>query len=214
MLSGLWACWQGLRHLNHRGYIYVWANLAWVALSLPLVTAPAAWAGLIRMSHTAYREPTADIRDFWEGFKENFGRGALLALLNAVVIGINVTNLIGYSGQVSVGVSALRVVWLLTLLVWFTLQFYAWVLYYEMKQPTLLRAFRNAAVMLYLNPLFTLGMWVGIAIILAVSTVLTVFWLLLTGSALAAVANSVVLNRLEAGGFVQLPKRDFSELSE
>lgn len=200
MADGLRAWWRGLRHLNQRGYIYIWANVLWALLSLPLVTAPAAWAGLVRMSYRAHTRPTADVNDFWEGFKENLGRGAALALLNAVIILVNVTNISAYRSQSGLLVDVLRLVWVLALLIWFTVQFYLWPLFYEMKQPSLRGALRNAAVMFLLNPFFTLGLWLGIAAVLLLSTVLVAPWLLLTGGALAAIATSAVFDRLEAAG--------------
>jgi uncharacterized membrane protein YesL len=204
-MDGLRAWWRGLRHLEHQGYIYIWANLLWVALSLPVVTAPAAWAGLIRMSHTAYTQPTANINDFWEGFRENFWRGLVLALINIVVIAVNLINLAFYRNENYVVLVLLRGVWGLALLVWFTLQFYMWPLFYEMETPSLQGALRNAAIMLLLNPGFTVSLWVGIVLILVVSIILIPLALLLTGGALAAVANSAVFDRLEKAGLRARP---------
>ncbi|HEX2622417.1 MAG TPA: hypothetical protein VHL11_19795, partial [Phototrophicaceae bacterium] len=90
---------QAIRHLNHRGYIYIWANLAAIVCSLPLVTAPAAWAGLVRLSTESYLSPTADLHDFWQGFRENLRRSLILSLLNLVIIGINGSNLVTYRDQ-------------------------------------------------------------------------------------------------------------------
>jgi uncharacterized membrane protein YesL len=201
MFSGLKAFWRGILHLNHRGYVYVWANVLWVFLSLFIITAPAAWAGLMKMSHHAYYHPSTDIHDFWDGFKENFKRGLVLTLLNFIIIGINIWNLAAYRESVGVGVIALRLVWLSVLWVWFTVQLYMWALFYEMETPTLWGAMRNALVMLVLNPFFTLGLWLGLILLLIFSTVLPVSWLLLTGGALAAIANSAVRDRLQNAGY-------------
>ncbi len=198
MITGLLTCWRGLRHLNHRGYIYIWGNLFWFLLSLPIVTAPAAWAGLIKMSHTAYTERHADLNDFWDGFKENLRRGLAMAVLNIIIIGINISNLVAYQNQPGFLFLALRWMWIAALLIWITLQFYMWPLFYQMKEPTLRGAARNALVMMFLNPGFTLGLWIGIALIIIFSTVLVGAWLLLTGSLLAATATGAVFDRLAA----------------
>jgi len=200
MIAGLGAWWRGLRHLEHRGYIYIWANVLWVLLSLPILTAPAAWAGLIRLSHAAHTGPTADIRDFWDGFRENLKRGAVLAVLNLAVVVVNVTNLLAYREQTGLVAASLRIAWMLILALWFGVQFYMWPLFYEMREPSVRGAMRNAAVMILLNPGFTMGLWLGVALILVASTVLVAAWLLLTGGALAAIATSAVLDRLEAAG--------------
>jgi uncharacterized membrane protein YesL len=201
VIAGFRACWAGLRHLNHQGYVYIWANLAWMALSLPLVTAPAAWAGLVRLNYHAQRSPGAEFEHFWLGFREHLRHGIVLALINAVVIGINVTNLLAYRDAVGLQADSIRFVWILALVVWGAMQLYAFPLYYAMEQPSLPGAFRNAAVMIALNPLFTLEVLIVAALLIVVSTILPAAWLLLTGSVLAAVATSAVRNRLHAAGF-------------
>lgn len=201
MLAGFLAWWRGLRHLERRGYIYIWGNLWWFVLSLPIVTAPAAWAGLMHLGYVAHRNPGVNLDAFWAGFRMNLRRGFVLTLLNAVVIGVNLVNLWGAQAQDGLAYDVLRGVWLLALALWFTIQLYLWPLFYAMEQPTLWGALRNAAVMILLNPLFTLGLWLGIALILAFSLVFFIAWALITGGALAAVANSAVLDRLSAAGY-------------
>lgn len=203
MIAGLQAVWRGLRHLNQRGYVYIWANVLWALLTLPLVTAPAAWAGLVKVSHAAYTQPTADIGLFWQGFRQNLRRGLVLFVLNVVVIVLNVTNLSAYAGQTGLVVDFARAVWLLTLAVWFAVQLYLWPLLYEMKHPALLGAMRNALVMIYLNPLFTLAVLLCAALIAVLSTVFMAAWILIGGSALAVIATSAVFDRLEAAGIRQ-----------
>jgi hypothetical protein len=200
MITGLRVCWQGLRHLNQRGYIYIWANFLGFVLALPLITAPAAWAGLVKMSRLAYLTPSADLNDFWEGFRENLKRGAVVAVLNLVIFGINIGNLLSYRFQPGLPALGLQTLWVITLLVWVALQCYMWPLLYELKQPSLAGALRNAAVMLWLNPLFTLGLMLGIGLIALLGTLLTVSWLLITASAIAAISTGAVLDRLAAAG--------------
>jgi len=205
MIAGLGVCWRGLRHLNQRGYIYIWANVLWVLLSLPILTAPAAWAGLNKMSHQAYTQTSADLTDFWDGFRENLKRGFVMAVLNIVIIGVNLSNLTAYQNQSGLIFLALRWIWILLLLFWVTLQFYMWPLFYEMKEPTLRGALRNALVMMMLNPGFTLGLWIGTGLIIVFSTVLVAAWLLLTGGALASIATGAVLDRLASKGLRPAP---------
>lgn len=203
MLDSFRAFRRAFTHLNHRGYIYIWANVLWFALSLPIITAPAAWAGLVRMSHRAHIGPTADIHDFLEGFKENLGRGFVLTLLNAFIILLNISNLTAYRQESGLLFDVLRFVWILILFIWFSIQFYLWPLFYEMKQPSLWGAFRNASVMFLLNPFFTIGVWIVILLVLVFSILLVAPWILLTGGVIAAFATTAVLNRLEVAGIRQ-----------
>lgn len=192
--------WRALRHLNHRGYIYIWGNLWCVLLSLPLITAPAAWAGLVKMTRRAYATPAADLNDFWAGFRENLRRGAVVGVLNVAIVGINLVNLFAYSGQRGLVSDLMRVVWVLALVVWFSIQLYMWPIFYEMKDPALLGAMRNAAVMIYLNPIFTLLLWIVALPIMALSTYVIALWILLTVSLLAIVAVGAVFDRLQHAG--------------
>jgi uncharacterized membrane protein YesL len=199
-MEGLRVLWRGLRHLNHRGYIYIWANVLWFVLSLPIITAPAAWAGLVRMTHTAHTKPSASLSDFWDGFRENLWRGVVLGVLNALIIGINIVNIAAYRGAAGMMYDLMRLVWVLALFVWLTIQLYLWPLFYEMKQPNMVGAMRNAGLMFLLNPFFSMGLWLGIVVVVLISTVLMIPWMLFTVSVIAVFVTGAVLNRLEAAG--------------
>jgi uncharacterized membrane protein YesL len=201
VIEALRVWWGALRHVFVRGYIYVWGTLCWAGLSLPIITAPAAWAGLVRMSHLAQTARSADLTDFWQGFKENLPRTIVLALVNVVIVVVNISNLWNYRFDTDTTVGLMRIVWILVLIIWFSIQLYLWPIFYEMEKPTVTGALRNAALMVLLNPLFTLGLWPGIIILGAISTFLGAPWLLLTGGVFASLAVSAVLNRLKAAGF-------------
>jgi hypothetical protein len=202
MIDGLRAVWRGLRHLNQAGYIYVWCSVAWALLSLPIVTAPAAWAGLIRLSWTAQRQPTAGWDDFWAGFRAHLLRGAILAVCNLAFWLVWLSNWAAYGAQPGVEWSLLRGLWLLTGASVILIQVYGGVLYHAMTRPTVIGAFRNGAVMLVRNPLFSLGVLIGFAAIIALSTLLPLAWLLITGGALAAVSVRAVIDRLQRAGIL------------
>ncbi|MBC7871251.1 MAG: DUF624 domain-containing protein [Chitinophagaceae bacterium] len=201
MIAGLKAWWHGLRHLEHQGYLYVWANFCALLVSIPIITAPAAWAGLMKMSHTAHRSRFVTLNDFWSGFRENLPRGFVMFGLNVVIVGLNLINLWSFSLQSGLITNVLRTVWITVLLFWFTVQLYVWPIFYQMEQPTLWKALKNAALMIVLNPWFTLGLWIGILPLLIVSVLLPPIFLLLTLAALSVVANSAVNDRLQAAGF-------------
>lgn len=191
---------QAYAHLNHRGYLYVWANVLWFLLSLPIITAPAAWAGLVNVSRQAYLHPTASLDDFWTGFRTNLRRGLLLGVLNVIVLLINYFNLSLYTNIQDPTILLIRAAWWLVLVLWFVPQFYLWPLLYELKEPSLRGAFRNALVMTVFNPLYTLVLMALVVVLVVVSTVLFPAWVLLTGSALVTLATGAVLERLAHAG--------------
>src|SRR5690606_40367795 len=62
-----------------------WANLAFVALSLPLITLPAAYSALQRVGHLAHTDPSeANLSAFWETFRANLIRALPWGLANAL----------------------------------------------------------------------------------------------------------------------------------
>jgi uncharacterized membrane protein YesL len=198
VFNGLRAAGRGLRNFQLNGYPYIWGNLACVALSLPLVTAPAALSALFRVGYLAHTDPSeADLSAFWEAFRANLLRALPWGIFNVLFVLVNVNNLLAYSGINTPAVMALRVAWMIAAVVWVGLLLYTWPLYYEMAQPTVGGAMRNALVMVIHNPLFTLVIGLVVLVLAVVSTILVASWLLLTWGAIAAIGNAAVLDRLE-----------------
>lgn len=198
MWDGLRAVWRGLRNFRDLGYAYVWTNLAFVMLSLPLITAPAAYSALMRVGHLAYSDPSeADLAAFWESFRANFRRSLVWGLANVLFAVVNFNNLIAYSSINTPPVLVLEAIWFIATLIWLGMLLYTWPIYYEMREPTIIGAMRNALVMVLQNPLYTITLLIVIAALMVVSTLLIACWLLLTWSAVAAVANAAVHDRLE-----------------
>lgn len=193
--------WETVKHFNLRGYLYIWANLAFVAVSLPLLTMPVAWAGLVRLSQLAQLRPRVDLDDFWQACREQFWNGLGIGLVSALLLLINLSNLYSYQHETGILIWLLRGLWLGTLFIWFSLQIYIWPLYYEMEKPNLFIAFRNAFIMIICNPLFTIGIWLIIAVVAFLSSILPAAWLLLTVSFFACLSASATLNRLRAVGY-------------
>ncbi len=195
MTNGFRVLWRALRHINLRGYLYIWANLAAVVCMLPLVTAPAAWAGLVCLSYQAHTQRSTGLDAYWQGFRENLGRGALLFAANVLILGVNFSNLASYPA-VDALTLGLRVLWLAAIVLWLMIQLYLWPIFYHMQTPTLWGALRNAVLMLWLNPAFSLVIALGVTLVVVLSSVLVAAWLLLTFSTLAVIATGAALDRL------------------
>lgn len=197
--------WQTARHVNQRGYIYVWANMLWALMSLPIITAPAAWAGLVHLSHVAQTQQQVSMSDFWDGFRASFWRGLVVGFVTLIVLAVNLTNLVVYAPGEGVGAFTLRVVWISAVIVWLSILLYLWPLLEEMETPTLLGGLRNAALMLLRHPFFTLGLWPGIVLLAVVSTIFFPAWMLLTGGFIAALSTTATRDRLRAAGYLREP---------
>lgn len=197
MWDGLRAVWRGLGNFRNLGYTYIWANLAFVVLSLPLVTLPAAYSALQRVGHLAYTDPSeADLAAFWQTFRANLGRALPWGVANVLFAVINFNNLIAYASVGTPLTIALEVLWFAAALIWLGMLLYTWPIYYEMEFPTVWGATRNALVMVLRNPFYTLALLLVIAVLAVISTVLVAAWLLLTFGAIAAIANAAVQDRL------------------
>lgn len=158
MMDGLRAVGRGLRSVQTAGYAYIWANLAFIVVSLPLVTAPAAWSALVRVAYQAQTHPAeADLALFWETFRANLLRALPWGLLNALFAVINFGNLVFYATVPGIGAALLRGVWILAGLIWLGALLYTWPLFfYEMVESSVSGAVRNALLMVLRNPGYTL----------------------------------------------------------
>lgn len=198
---------RGLGNVRDFGYTYVWTNLAFVALCLPVITAPAAYSALVRVSYLAYTDPSeADLAAFWQTFRANFRRSLFWGSANLAFALINFNNLIAYASIDTPVVMVLEVIWFIATLIWLGMLLYTWPIYYEMSEPTVMGAVRNALVMVLRNPVYTTTLLIMIIVLAAISTVLIACWLLLTWGAITAIANAAVIDRLEcyrSGGAVR-----------
>jgi uncharacterized membrane protein YesL len=197
MFDGLRAVLRGLNSVRWNGYAYIWANLAFLALCLPIVTLPAAFSALFKVAHTSQTDPSeADLMLFWETFKENFWRATLWGVVNVLIGAINISNLLVYQDAEGTGFIFLRVAWLMATFLWLGSLIYTWGIFFEMEEPSMWGAVRNALLMTITNPIFTLTVLACLTLLAVLSTVLAAMWVVLTFGVIAAVANAAVLDRL------------------
>ena len=209
MIAGFKVVWRAVKRLNHQSHLYVWGNVLWLLLSLPIVTSTAAWMALVRLGYTIPRQPGVTMDEFWQTFRQLWLKGIPLALFNVVFVFVNVSNLLAYWNDPSLLAVMLRVSWVIVMLLWFALQLYAYPLYFALDNPAFIPAFRNAAVMLLQNPGFTLVIVITAVLVALLGTILPPVLVLLAGGAIAVLANAAVQDRLwEAGIQARPPEPD------
>ncbi len=196
MLAALRVVGRGIVQFERYAALYVLANLLTVAVCLPIFTIPAAFAGLSHLSYTAQTTGTTTIGEFWTGFRAAFRRSLIVGLFNVVILGILAANFWTYREQTDLMTGVLRIIWMIILIGWLMLQMYLWPLLDRMDPSTLAGGFRNAAVMVLINPFFSLTLLVIVWIVVVISSLLAVPWLLLTLSLIACIVNCAVLDRL------------------
>jgi len=197
MGAALRAIFQALNDVRQNGYAYIWANVAFCALCLPVVTAPAAYSALCHVVRAArVNSSEADLSLFWEVFRANLWRAMPWGLAHLVFIVVNLSNLSAYAGRPEPIWVGMRVIWWAATLVWWGVFQYTWFLYEEMEHPSLWGATRNALVMVLLNPFFTLTIFAAQMIIFVLSIVMPPTFVLLTFGITVAISSAAVQNRM------------------
>lgn len=200
--------WRACRHLQHRGYVYIWANLCFVITALPIVTAPAGFAGLVKLSRALQRGERADLNTFWSGVRENLGRGSLLGALTLLILIINGSNFITYD-LVSIMDVSLRIIWIAAIALWMALMFYFWPVYYAMEAPRTVGVLRNALLIILRHPASTLIHGIGLIFLGMLSLILPFLALLLTSSFAAILSTGAVSDCLAKAGHAPRAASDF-----
>jgi uncharacterized membrane protein YesL len=84
---------DGLFDFLDKAVSFIMANLLWVLLSIPLVTLPAATAGLFAtMSLWARGEPTEVFQDFFSGVRQHWRKASIIVVLDLLLGGLVILN--------------------------------------------------------------------------------------------------------------------------
>ncbi len=177
---------------DHIGLLIL-ANLLWILLSLPLVTAPAATAGLFHLTAKIARREDASLRDLLIGFRLFFKPALMIGLVDAVIAVILWVNVDFYShlgGRASIPGMLFA-----GLIIWATA---FWVLIHAHLFPLLISGqkgvrslFRKSALLTLHNPAFTIGITVQNISVTVISA--------MTGVGLFALAGALTAVLLTAG---------------
>ncbi len=169
------------------------ANVLWVLVSLPVVTAPAAAAGLYFMTNQLAHDRPVSWRTFFEGFRKYFKISWVWAFLNLVILAILISNLVFYDRFEGTVYFWIRALFFALLLFWLLVQNFTFPMLIEQTEPHLMVAMRNSLGLFLANPKYAFGVS---ALILILSLATTRFiwpaWLLVTGGVNAYLANRTV----------------------
>ncbi len=196
MGAGLRAVWRGVLIFERFGWVFIVANLFAMLLSLPILTAPLAFAGLAHMAYAAHSAPTVHPDDFWRGVRRYRWQGLLLGALNFVFWALLYVNFATFSRQTGTFFWLLRGVWFMAALLWLLMLLYVFPILEEMERPHLGLALYNAALMAIKNPFFSAAVLFGVLLITLGSALTVVPFLLFTLSMLASIGSAAVLDRL------------------
>jgi uncharacterized membrane protein YesL len=155
---------------RHLGMLVV-ANILWLLLSLPIVTWPAATAGLFHLVRRVVQEELetspgdAKLGDFWNGFRRYWLRSSVLSVIDLAGIGLIAVALAFYGGSTQ---EPLR--WLvgpigLVALTWVTAQLYVFPLLLQRPESRPWEILREALLMALGYPLSSLSLLVTVLVL-------------------------------------------------
>jgi uncharacterized membrane protein YesL len=180
--------WNSYDHIG----LLVLANLLWLALCLPVITAPAATAGLFHLARRIANHEPASIRDFFEGFREHFFpalRVGALVLAVAVILWVNVDFYSHLGGRATVPgmLLAAVMIWIGVFAVLIHAHLFPLIVHGERGTRA---ALRKAALLTLDNPGFTIGITVQALSVSALCVITCAGLVLALGSLLAVLLTT------------------------
>lgn len=162
---------------RHLGMLVV-ANILWLLLSLPILTWPAATAGLFNLVRRVVQEELdasphdANLGDFWNGFRQYWLRSSVLSAIDLAGVGVIAVALIFYGSRTQ---EPLR--WLvgpigLVGLAWLTAQLYVYPLLLQRPGSRPWQIMREALYVALGYPLSSLSLLVTVLVLLIAAVAL------------------------------------------
>ena len=172
------------------------------ALLLPLAT-----VGMFCVTNRSAHGKAVHVSDLFDGVKRFWWRSWIWFLVNAVILALVGYSLYWYTGLVG-GYAKFLVggFWLGVGLIWALMQIYFWPLMIEQAKPTILRAWRNAFVLVIREPLFVLVLLVCFIAITIISVIFAVAFMIAYMAIMSLVANNATLALLAKSGVIELPR--------
>jgi hypothetical protein len=192
--SGLLTAWDGL-------WIVWMTEIFWFLLCLPIITIPAAFAGMYYTMDQLANGESVDWHTFFEGIKLNFWPGVRWVVINALVIFILYFYFF-YLGQTGLNsdqtlLQTLSGIPLGLIVIWTALNAFTFPLMLHQEKPAYSTALRNSLGFYLKWPGYTLAFLLINGIVIGLSVWLVVPWFILTVSFTALMASVLVINKIE-----------------
>lgn len=173
-------------------------SILWLIANVLVVTGPPATMTLFYYSSRAAHGELTDFGDLWHRFKRSFGVGWRWGIINLLVMAALIGD-IALTGQLSWSQSTIRYaqgLYVALILVWTQVQLYALAFLQVQEEPRVRTAWRNGAVLLGRNILFSIVTGIPTLLILLAGIplfMLTAFFgpVLVAGIATHAVIDKV-----------------------
>ena len=173
-------------------------NIIWFLLTLPIVTAFPAAAGLYYATNQLAHQKGAGWKTFFDGFRIHFWLSWRWGLLNVIIILVAVSN-IQFYGQLKAEWSVwLRGVIIGLSILWGIITLYTFPFLLEQEKQRLSTALRNSMVLLATRPAPVLSVAFLSLMLAVLSTVIALpAWFFFTASLSVYLANKVVIDSVK-----------------
>lgn len=173
------------------------ANVLWLLLTLLVIPAPPAVAGLFYQTNALSHGQAEGWSGFLAGFRKYFWLSYGWALLNLLALALIVSNLWFYAQFQAGWATLVQGAFLMIGLFWIGMQVFVFPLILEQTDPRLWTALRNSLVLWIRKPGFCAGFFLLLVVAGVVSLIVIVPALLLTSALGAFLINRALLHLLE-----------------
>jgi len=173
-------------------------NILWFLLTLPIITALPAIAGIYYSTNQLTHQNGAGWKTFLEGFRKYFWVSWRWGLLNLIAVLILVSNLFFYGQYETQWFIILRGISMGIGVLWAIIQLYTFPFLLEQKEPKVWLALRNSLILFAAHPVPVVSVAILVSVFMVLSTLFALpAWFFLTVSLSAYLANKVVVDSLQ-----------------
>jgi uncharacterized membrane protein YesL len=172
-------------------------NILWFLLTLPVLTAFPAAAGLFYAANKVAHRRAANWRTFFEGFRQYFWKSYVWGLLILAVYFILFNAVFFYSefkNYLGIFLTSLSIT---MIVIWTIAQLFTFPLLFEQEDQRIRIALRNSMVILIRRPIQTIILLVGVGAITFASIYFYPLWFFLTAGVIAYTTNRTVIKAIE-----------------
>ncbi|MCE5259288.1 MAG: hypothetical protein LLG44_09575 [Chloroflexi bacterium] len=181
--------------------------VTWVTVAIAVLLVPLAVAGMFCVTNRTSHGNAVHLYDLFQGIKRFWWRSWIWLLVNVVVIGLVYISMSFYTNLVS-GYFKYLVggFWLSVGIIWVLMQIYFWPLIIEQDTPNILRAWRNAFILVVREPLYALAIVICVIGITAICVIFSVAFMVIYMAIIGLIANNATLALLIRSGAIESPR--------